>query len=389
MKRTIGITAIALLAIVYYVLYLEGLDRNPPGFNLDETAMGYNALSISRYGVDEYGESYPLYFRSFGEYKNPVQIYLLALVFRLGTPSVWLARALSATEIFLGAILIGILALRMTRSGVVALLSGVSFLAMPWIYELGRLVFEVQTLPPLIALLFIIVWEARTRQSWPIWMVVAIASILAVTTYGYEGMKVVAPGLAAGLWAFATPQRRRSILAIWGLYAVLLIPLMVFTLQKPGAATARLRWSSPLFGYFGNEIRGDIPLVALKNYLSVLDFSKMLVRGDATLPERHVPHAGGLLLAGAAGFALVGMATLLRRRTGDPFWTWMVLGLVLSPLPGALGGAHFGTTRLIALPLMLMPFIIVGLDRFLHARRERWLMALGTVFLAAMVVQSL
>lgn len=42
----------------------------------DELAIGYNAFSIIQTGKDEWGESYPLVFKSFGDYKLPGLVYL-------------------------------------------------------------------------------------------------------------------------------------------------------------------------------------------------------------------------------------------------------------------------------------------------------------------------
>jgi len=94
MMRT-RISAAVLLA-ASLAIYLAGQQANPPGFYLDECSIGFNALQIARHGVDEHGVAFPLFFEAFGEYKNPVYIYLLAAVFKATGPSNLAARRLSA-----------------------------------------------------------------------------------------------------------------------------------------------------------------------------------------------------------------------------------------------------------------------------------------------------
>src|SRR6476646_2895122 len=80
------------------VIYARHLTINPPGFFIDESSVAYNALTISESGCDEYGARWPLYFRAFGDYKNPVYVYLLAIIFRFTGPSMVVARMLSAAS---------------------------------------------------------------------------------------------------------------------------------------------------------------------------------------------------------------------------------------------------------------------------------------------------
>jgi len=94
--------AVVVLALTYFYQ----VPQNPPGFYIDEASISYNAYTISQSGRDEYGESWPLYFRAFGEYKNPLYIYLLSILFRLFGPSIVVARLLSATLGALGILLI-------------------------------------------------------------------------------------------------------------------------------------------------------------------------------------------------------------------------------------------------------------------------------------------
>nr|MDQ3747153.1 hypothetical protein [Acidobacteriota bacterium] len=78
-------------------LYSRDVPANPPGFYIDESSIAYNAETIAQTGADEYGTPWPLFFRAFGDYKNPTYVYLLAAVFRLTGPSVAVARLFSAT----------------------------------------------------------------------------------------------------------------------------------------------------------------------------------------------------------------------------------------------------------------------------------------------------
>lgn len=97
--------AISLLVVVSY---FAGLPKNPPGFFIDEASIAYNANSIAQQGADEHGQTFPLYFRAFGEYKSPLYIYVLAALFRITGPSVFVARLLSAVLGLSAALLLGL-----------------------------------------------------------------------------------------------------------------------------------------------------------------------------------------------------------------------------------------------------------------------------------------
>src|SRR6266542_6340332 len=104
-----------IISLLVVVAYFAGLPKNPPGFFIDEASIAYNAHTISRQGVDEHGQSFPLYFRAFGEYKSPVYIYVLAAVFRITGPSIGAARILSAILGLTAALLLGLLAFQITH----------------------------------------------------------------------------------------------------------------------------------------------------------------------------------------------------------------------------------------------------------------------------------
>ena len=60
-------------------------------------------------------ESLPLFFKAFGDYKNPVYIYLLALVFKVTGPGILAARLKAQFSGILTALLLGLLAHRVAR----------------------------------------------------------------------------------------------------------------------------------------------------------------------------------------------------------------------------------------------------------------------------------
>lgn len=67
------------ITLIAASLRLYNLPQVPPSLNWDEVSHGYNAYSILKTGHDEWGVSFPLIFRTFGDYKLPLYIYLTTL----------------------------------------------------------------------------------------------------------------------------------------------------------------------------------------------------------------------------------------------------------------------------------------------------------------------
>lgn len=65
-----------LIILLATFLRLYKLGQIPEGINRDEAAIGYNAFTILKTGRDEWGKILPFYFKSFGDWKMPVYIYL-------------------------------------------------------------------------------------------------------------------------------------------------------------------------------------------------------------------------------------------------------------------------------------------------------------------------
>ena len=67
-----------LLAIFLISLILRLYLSSYPPLLWDEASLGYNAYSILKTGRDEYGKLLPLIFKSFGDYKPGLYVYLSA-----------------------------------------------------------------------------------------------------------------------------------------------------------------------------------------------------------------------------------------------------------------------------------------------------------------------
>ena len=77
--RRIILAIIIAAALVRFV----GLDKLPSALNRDEAAIGWNAYSLLQTGKDEHGVSFPLNFKSIGDYKMPGYIYATILPVKL------------------------------------------------------------------------------------------------------------------------------------------------------------------------------------------------------------------------------------------------------------------------------------------------------------------
>ena len=93
MRKWLPLILITLLA---GLLRFWDLGSMPPSANWDEISHGYNAYSLLQTGQDEWGRSFPLIFRAFGDYKLPLYIYLTVIPVFLFGLNVFAVRFVSA-----------------------------------------------------------------------------------------------------------------------------------------------------------------------------------------------------------------------------------------------------------------------------------------------------
>src|SRR4030042_4751677 len=75
MKSKLVWILVGLVTILAFALRFYKINQDPPSLNWDEVSIGYNAYSVLKTGRDEWGRFLPVHFKSYGEYKLPVQVY--------------------------------------------------------------------------------------------------------------------------------------------------------------------------------------------------------------------------------------------------------------------------------------------------------------------------
>src|SRR3989344_8659431 len=134
-----------LIATLALVLRLYQLGANPPSLDWDETAHGYNAYSVLKTGRDEYGHKFPLYFRSFDDYKPPLYTYLVVPSVALFGLTDYAVRFPSAFIGFLAVIFTYFMTLELLKSKKIAYFAAFFLSISPWHLQFSRVAFETNS----------------------------------------------------------------------------------------------------------------------------------------------------------------------------------------------------------------------------------------------------
>src|ERR1043166_2188226 len=107
-------------------------------------------------------------------------------------------------------------------------------------FDVSRLVIETFFYPMAVVLFLLALHAAQKQESWSWLNVLWVAATLMLLTYSYTIGRLLGPLLAGGLILFATSQPRIiSIVKTWVVFAVTLIPLLIFRARNPEALTQR------------------------------------------------------------------------------------------------------------------------------------------------------
>jgi 4-amino-4-deoxy-L-arabinose transferase-like glycosyltransferase len=361
----------AVLAIVAFQLWVT--PSNPPGYHRDEAALSLNAYTLATHGRDEDGVRFPLFFRSYGDYKSPLYPYLLAAIFKISGPHKEVARWFSAILGALAVLLLGLLAKRITGRNVVGLAVVVLAGLTPWLFELGRVALEVATQPLLITLLLLGLHRAWRRQTWTVWEGALIGLVLGLLLFSYTGSRLLAPLLAAALLVFAGRGRWRWLCSAWGTFAFFLLVVGLYAVRHPGTITARYGATTIAQG---GRSHTYVVTQAIANWFHDIDPWFWATSGD---PAPYVHNGGYASLFGAVvALAIAGFVMVLWRLRDDLWWRFVLVATLLAPIPAALTVDRHNAIRLAALPVFCIVLAVPSLDALLR-RSVVTAVALGVI----------
>lgn len=358
-RRWFRILLLGLILVLVFRVYVWGLSRNPPGFYVDESALAYNAYLVAHTGAGEFGPRFPVYFQffrdSWAQYVSPTQVYLLAVVFRILPPSILLARLFAAFWVFSACLLIGVLGKKLSGRIIVGVIVSVLCMLTPWFYDVSRLLLEPHFVPMAVVLVLLATYKAQKKERWGWLEVVLVAASLTLVAYCYQGGRLLVLLLAFGLVLFATSWPRViSLIKTWILFGITLIPAFLFNRRHPGALTKRLNEISYIRP--GVPLRDILPQF-IKRYLEDQNLTAMLMWGDSH-PRHHVPGSGGAFYFATFALVTIGLAIVLARHWKNPWWQYVLYGLAVAVIPGAISQWPFHQMRLMAYPVFLMVLTI-------------------------------
>jgi len=138
MSNKITYFLLALVVFLAIAARFFKLDSYPPSVTWDEASVGYNAYTIANWGKDEWGRTLPITFKSFGDDKNPVHIYLTAPFVAIFGLNDFAVRASAATFGVLNVIVLFFLVRSIFKSNATGLIASLFLAISPYNIQFSR-----------------------------------------------------------------------------------------------------------------------------------------------------------------------------------------------------------------------------------------------------------
>ena len=343
------------LFIFALVLRFYKFGEVPVGLNRDEASIGYTAYSILTTGKDEYGKSFPLSFKSFGDWKLPLYSYLTIPFIKLFGLSDFSVRLPSALAGILTVIAIYFLtrellsdSLSQYLSILVSLIASFLLAISPWHIHFSRAAYEAN-----IALFLTVLGVYFFIKSFKNSKFLLLSSLcLALTLFTYHGAHVFIPPFVLGLILLF---RKKFTLNLYSILAFLLFLLLAFISFHQTFLEADVTkisgigiFSDPVLihkeidllrtvhpDFWGRVFHNKLVFFAtafFKNYLNCFSFNFLYFEGGSH-PIHNIPHFANFYKIEVL-FLIFGFIYLAKRKFETK--KLILLWLFLSPLPSAI-----------------------------------------------------
>ncbi len=325
-----------------------------PALNADEVAIGYNAYSLLLTGKDEHGNSWPIHFQSFNDYKPGLYFYTVIPFVKVLGLNEWAVRIPGATLGVLTVLVIYLLTKELFKDEKISLFSLLLLAISPWHIHFSRGGWEVNLATFLITLGVLFFLKGLKNPKY----YTLSAITFSLSLYAYHAARVVVPLLGISLVAiyFKDMFKKAKPIIISGIFLiVLLLPLAKDLVGPAGISRAA---GVGLFADPGplnriNEQRGEhadftsiVPklfhnkvvnygLAFLENWVSYYHGEFLFLSGDA-IQRNKVPETGELYLfeivTVVLGVIFLLKSSIINRKSVFIIFSW----LLIAPLASAL-----------------------------------------------------
>jgi 4-amino-4-deoxy-L-arabinose transferase-like glycosyltransferase len=369
-----------------------------PSLNPDEAALGYNAYSLLETGKDEHGASWPLHFKSFGDYKPGGYVYLaLPFIKILGlTPlAVRLPNLiLSILAIYYLSKLVFLLfeskgpRLNRSKAQNLSLLSSAVLALSPWHIHFSRGAWEAYSALSLIIIgIYFFYSHLKNLKNFHLYLSVILISL---SLYFYHSARILAPLIGLSLVTINFKRLTRS-----GIRKLLIPIIITILLALPVLFSFVRNGGAARFGGVGltadqgpiwrsNELLNQHNNVKLINramhnkrilyflswaqkYTSHFDLNFLFLNGDE-VPRSKVPEMGQLYLF-ELPFLIIGIFFFLKSRAINKKTKTLILSFLLfAPLASSLTFQAPSALRSLPMTIPLSILIAYGLYHFFKCR---------------------
>lgn len=353
-----------------FLLRVIDLDRFPSGFTPDEASFGYDAYSILKTGKDQWGVSFPLVLKSFGDYKSPLYAYLdiaFVAIGGLNKVAVRLPNAVVGTfAVFAVYLLVEALFKKKQLSLIASFLVAVS----SWHIMMSRGAFEAN-LTTFFLPFGIYLW-IRKKNS-------LSALFLGLNLFTYHSAKLITPIVFVALVLITKKFKPVPLLIFSSLFA-----LTIYSLTLGGGARIAERSITQGALEEGAKIKIDLinkganPTLArllhnkyqvtisrfINNYQQYFSYEFLFQDGPRETTYGMIPGQG--VLYGFEGILLLGLLPLIYFKKVKNRELILICWLLISPIPAALStGVGFSANRAEIMIPVIQILEVVGLSGWL------------------------
>lgn len=378
------------LFILFFIVILGAalrfsfLTSNPPSLNWDEVSHGYNAYSILKTGMDQWGQKFPiLNFRAYGDYPTTLNLYLtipFIAIFGLTEFAIRFPHAIMGT---LTIISVFFLTYGITKKKTISLLTALLVAVGPWYVFASRFVLQSNLS------VFLLITAAAmfvNRDKCKCLLSLSFVSLF-LTLFAYHTTRIFSPLIILGALAIYRKEISNKIIYF---FVAVFLAFSTYILLNPGATArgnvlfiidqgainkieqsrtnsklpviiSKLLYNRPI--YFAEKF--------VKNYIGYFSPNFLFLKGG-TQYQFSVPNSG-LIYPFGLPFFYIGLAILLYKsfsknsnEEGNNY-KLILLWLILSPIPASLTNESFTVIR--ATTMLPIPEILISIAVYEFAQK--------------------